>query len=276
MIGTPLTHALRRAGTPAQSTLESIAAQVETADLTVALLIVVGGLVIGYTARKLLKRMCGSFGVDDFVEGTTFERVAESLGTSTVGIIATTVEWAVYLTALVMAFDVLGFDLFDQTVLTRLTNYVPNVVVAFFILVFGAILGDKAAVLVSERLEGIKISDVGIVPTLVRYSVVFVALLMALSQLGVSTMALHILLSAYLLAVIAVGIVSLRAVLPSVVSGLYIISTHQYGIGDNIRIGEVEGVVQEVDLLTTRVDDGEREHVVPNSEVFEEGVSKEV
>jgi small-conductance mechanosensitive channel len=175
-----------------------------------------------------------------------------------------------------MAFDVLGFDILDQTILMRLTNYVPNVVVAFFILVFGAILGDKAAVLASERLEGIKISDVGVVPTLVRYSVVFVAFLMALSQLGVSTLALHILLSAYLVAVIAIAVVSLRAVLPSIVSGLYILSTHQYGIGDNVRIGEVEGVVQEVDLLTTRIDDGEREHVVPNSEIFEEGVSKEV
>jgi small-conductance mechanosensitive channel len=261
---------------PAQSTVETFISELETADLTVALLIVAGGVVLGYVAGRLLRRLCRSLGLDDFVEGTTFERVAESLGTSTVGIVATTVEWAVYLTSVFMAFDVLGFDILDQTILMRLTNYVPNVVVAFFILVFGAILGDKAAVLASERLEGIKISDVGVVPTLVRYSVVFVAFLMALSQLGVSTLALHILLSAYLVAVIAVAVVSLRAVLPSIVSGLYILSTHQYGIGDNVRIGEVEGVVQEVDLLTTRIDDGEREHVVPNSEIFEEGVSKEV
>jgi small-conductance mechanosensitive channel len=261
---------------PAQSTVETFVSELETADLTVALLIVAGGIVLGYVAGRLLRRLCRSLGLDDFVEGTTFERVAESLGTSTVGIVATTVEWAVYLTSVFMAFDVLGFDILDQTILMRLTNYVPNVVVAFFILVFGAILGDKAAVLASERLEGIKISDVGVVPTLVRYSVVFVAFLMALSQLGVSTLALHILLSAYLVAVIAIAVVSLRAVLPSIVSGLYILSTHQYGIGDNVRIGEVEGVVQEVDLLTTRIDDGEREHVVPNSEIFEEGVSKEV
>ena len=260
----------------AQSTVETFISELETADLTVALLIVAGGIVLGYVAGRLLRRLCRSLGLDDFVEGTTFERVAESLGTSTVGIVATTVEWAVYLTSVFMAFDVLGFDILDQTILMRLTNYLPNVVVAFFILVFGAILGDKAAVLASERLEGIKISDVGVVPTLVRYSVVFVAFLMALSQLGVSTLALHILLSAYLVAVIAVAVVSLRAVLPSIVSGLYILSTHQYGIGDNVRIGEVEGVVQEVDLLTTRIDDGEREHVVPNSEIFEEGVSKEV
>jgi len=247
-----------------------------TADLTVALLVIVGGLVLGYIARKLIKRLCVSMGLDDFVEGTAFERVADSLGTSTVGILATTVEWLVYLVAIVIALDVLQFNIFDQAILLRLTNYAPNVVAAFFILVFGAILGDKAAVVASERLEGIKISDVRVVPTLVRYSVIFVALLMALSQLGVSTLALHILLSAYLVAVIAIAVVSLRVVLPSIVSGFYILATHQYGIGDRVRIGEVEGVVQEVDLLTTRVDDGDHEHVVPNSEVFDEGVSKKL
>ncbi|MDZ7687189.1 MAG: mechanosensitive ion channel [Halobacteriales archaeon] len=260
----------------AQAANETIVSDIRTADLTVALVILVGGLVLGYASRRLLKRLCRSLGVDEFVEGTTFERVADSFGTSTVGIVATTVEWAVYLSAVFIAVDMLGYDVFDQTILLRITNYVPNIVAAFFILVFGAILGDKAAVLVSERLEGIRISDVTVLPIIVRYSIIFVAFLMALSQLGVSTLALHILLSAYLLAVIAVGVVSLRIVLPSVVSGFYILATHQYGIGDRVCIGEVEGVVQEIDLFTTRVDDGEREHVVPNSEIFEEGVSKKM
>jgi len=260
----------------AQALNETIISNIRTADLTVALIILLGGLVLGYASRKLLKRICRSLGVDDFVEGTTFERVADSFGTSTVGIVATTVEWAVYLSSVFIALDILGYDVFDQTILLRITNYVPNIVAAFFILVFGAILGDKAAVLVSERLEGIRISDVNVVPTLVRYSIIFVAMLMALSQLGVSTMALHILLSAYLVAVIVISVVSLRVVLPSVVSGVYILATHQYGIGDRVRIGEVEGVVQEIDLFTTRVDDGEREHIVPNSELFEEGVSKKM
>jgi small-conductance mechanosensitive channel len=265
-----------RTPAPAQAANETVVSELETADLTLALIVIVGGLVLGYSTRKLLDRLCRSVGVDDFVEGTTFERVADSFGTSTVGIVATTVEWAIYLVSIFIAVDVLGFDLLDQAILLRITNYAPNVVAAFFILGFGAILGDKAAVIVSERLEGVKISDVVVVPTLVRYSVIFVVSLMALSQLGVSTTALHILLSAYLLAVIVVAAVSLRVVLPSVVSGLYILATHQYGIGDDVRIGEVEGIVQDVDLLTTRIDDGDREHVVPNSEVFEEGVSKKL
>lgn len=244
-------------------------------ELAPVALVVVAGILAGYLARLLLLRAGRSTGVDDFVEGTTFERVADSFGTSTVGIVATTVEWFIYISAVLFAFEFLEFDPFDQTILVRITNYAPNVVAAFFVLVFGAILGDKAAVVVSERLESVRVSEVGVLPSVVRYSVIFVALLMALSQLGVSTFALYILLAAYLFGAVAVGLVALRFVLPSVVSGLYIISTHQYGVGDRIAVGDIEGVVQEVDLLTTRVDDGEREHVVPNSELFEKGVSKE-
>ncbi len=249
---------------------------IEPGDLTVALFVLIAGLVLGYLLRTLLIRGGKRTGVDDFVEGTTFERVADSFGTSTVGIVATTVEWIVYLASIVIALEILEFEVLDQAILVSLTGYVPNVVAAFFILIFGAILGDKAALLVSERLEGIKISDVKVLPVVVRYSIIFIAVLMALSQLGVSTLALHILLTAYLLAAIVFAVVALRAFLPSIVSGLYILSTHQYGIGDKIRVGEVEGVVQEVDLLTTRIDDGDREHIVPNSEMFEEGVSKKL
>jgi small-conductance mechanosensitive channel len=246
----------------------------ETLALVGVILLV--GVAVGYTVRRILVGVGTSTGVDDFVEGTTFERVADSFGTSTVGIVATTVEWFIYASAIFVALDVLRFDPFDQTILLRITNYVPNIVAAFFIIVFGAILGDKTAILVSDRLESVKVSEIGVLPTVARYSVVFLALLMALSQLGVSTVALYILLAAYLFGAVAVALVALRVVLPSVVSGLYIVSTHQYGVGDTVRVGDVEGVVQEVDLLTTCVDDGEREHLLPNSLVLEEGVSKTV
>lgn len=247
---------------------------IDPAVLALSGVVLLVGLVVGYTVRRVLVRVSRSTGVDDFVEGTTFERVADSFGTSTVGIVAMTAEWFVYAAAIFVSADLLRFDPFDQAIVLRVTGYVPNVVAAFFVLVFGAILGDKAAVVVSERLEGVNVTEIGVLPSIVRYSVVFVAVLMALSQLGVSTLALYVLLTAYLFGAVAVTLVALRLVLPSAVSGLYVISTHQYGVGDRVRIGEVEGVVQEVDLLTTRIDDGDREHVVPNSSLFENGVSK--
>jgi len=266
-------------GTPTQgfAVLEPAVERLTGAPgLLLVTVILVAGLVLGYILKNLAVRVAESTGVDGFVEGTTFERVANSFGTSTVGIIATTFEWSVYAVAVVLCLDILKVEVFEADILAYITGYAPNIVAAFFILVFGAILADKASVLVSERLEGFKMSDLGVVPTIVRYSIIFVAVLMALSQLGVSTTSLHILLGAYLLTVIVVSVVAFRFVLPSAVSGLYILTTDPYGIGDTVRIGDVEGTVQEVDLLTTRVASDGEEHIVPNREVFEQGVSREV
>lgn len=248
----------------------------DVSEIAVAFFILILGLLLGYTAKKLLQSIALNTGVEDFAEGTTFERIARSFGTSTIGLVVTTIEWFVYLSAIVIALDVLNFQLFDNILLIRITNFLPNVIVAAFILIFGAVLADRAAIWTADRLRGIKVSDVSVVPTIVKYTVVSIAFLMALSQLGISTTALHILLAAFLFGVILISVVSLRSMASSAVSGLYILLTQPYSIGDRVRVGEVEGVVQEIDVFTTRIEDEEREYVIPNHEVFEEGVSREI
>lgn len=256
--------------------LEPITSSTSLTDIAVAFFILVFGLLLGYTARKVMQSIAANTGVEDFAEGTTFERIAASFGTSTVGLVVTTIEWFVYISTFLIALDVLNFRLFDNILLIRITNFLPNVIVAAFILIFGAILADRAAIWTSERLEGIKVSDVSVVPNLVKYTIVSVAFLMALSQLGISTTALHILLAAFLLGVILVTVVSLRSMASSAVSGLYILLTQPYSIGDRVRVGDVEGVVQEIDVFTTRIENEEREYVIPNHEVFDRGISREI
>ncbi|MDY7082809.1 MAG: mechanosensitive ion channel, partial [Halobacteria archaeon] len=234
------------------------------------------GFLLGYTGKKVLTGIARSTGVDEFAEGTAFERIAESFGTSTAGIVATTVAWFVYLSGILLALQVLEVDLFANTILIRITNYVPNIIAAAFITIFGAILADKAAIYVSERLEGVKVSEVSQIPSFVKYTIIFIAVLMALSQLGISTTALHILLAVVLIGVMVIVVVALRNMVSSAVSGLYILMTQPYSIGDRVRVGEVEGVVQEIDMFTTRLEDDGREYVVPNYEVFEKGVSRKI
>lgn len=255
--------------------LEPITRSTSLTDIAIAFFILVFGLLLGYVARKVMRSIAENTGVDEFAEGTTFERIARSFGTTTIGLVVTTVEWFVYISAFLIALDVLNFQLFDNILLVRITNFLPNVVVAVFLVIFGAILADRAAIWTSERLQGIKVSDVSAVPTAVKYTIVSIAVLMALSQLGISTTALHILLAAFLLGVILLTVVSLRSMASSAVSGIYILLTQPYSIGDRVRVGEVEGVVQEIDVFTTRIENDEREHVIPNHEVFDRGVSRE-
>jgi len=45
-----------------------------------------------------------------------------------------------------------------------------------------------------------------------------------------------------------------------------------YGIGDEVRIGDQTGIVQEVDLFVTKIEDDSEEYIVPNRKIFENGI----
>lgn len=249
---------------------------VDLADAVVAVSAVLGALVLGYIAKRAILGFADSTGVDDFVRGTTFDRVAESLGTSSVGVVATTAAALIYVSGVLVALEVLGLTLVDEGVVTTVTAYMPNVVAAAFILIFGVVVADKLSIKVQESLSEVRVSDVKAAPAVVRYSVIFVALVMALTQLQISTTSLHILLFAYVLALVVFAAVGLRTGLSSVVAGLYVLTRQPYSIGDRVEVDGVEGIVQEIDLLATRVEDEDRVYVVPNSRVLEQGVSREV
>jgi small-conductance mechanosensitive channel len=237
-----------------------------------ALVVLVGGL-LGLLVGRVSRRTLQAAGVDDAVEGTSFERSAQSLGTSTIDLLSRLFAWVVFGIAVLGAVTVLSLDtaLFWQIVV----QLVPQVFVAVLVLIVGFVVADKAELVVSERLRGVKLPEVAFLPRIVRYSVLYVAALVSLGQIGVATIALLVLLFLYFFGVIAFGVVALWDFLRSGAAGVYLILEQPYSIGDRVRIGESEGVVQEVDLFVTRVEDDDTEYVVPNRKVLREGVARE-
>jgi hypothetical protein len=241
--------------------------------LLVALVLLVG-FVVGYLLGRLSRGVLEAAGVPESVEGTAFERTAQSLGTSTVSIVSRMLSWFVYgvtvLTA-IYAFRPADTDWFWQ----RIVAFVPHVFVAVLVVVVGFVAADKAELLVTERLRGVKLPEISIVGRIVKYSVIFVAFLIALSQIGVATTPLLVLLAVYVLGVVILAAVATKDLLASGAAGIYLLLYEPYGIGDNVVIGDREGVVQEVGVLVTHLENDGAEYVVPNSEVFDHGVKRE-
>jgi small-conductance mechanosensitive channel len=48
--------------------------------------------------------------------------------------------------------------------------------------------------------------------------------------------------------------------------------TEPYSIGDEIVIGDQSGIVQEVDILVTRIESDGEEYIIPNKRVFNTGI----
>ncbi len=245
--------------------------EVLLSSLVLAILIFVGFVIIGYSIGRITVRIMESLGVSEMVEGTTFERSAQGLGSSTVAVTARLISWFIYGVGALVALHIMGLldaNLFWQQV----TIFVPRLFVAILVMIIGIVLGEKAALVMTERLRGIKVPELTIISAIAKYSIIFLAALIALSQVGVETAALLIVLAAYAFGIVFLMGIAFRDLLSSMAAGMYLLLNQPYGIGDEIKVGEYEGIVQEVDLFVTRVEMDGAEYVIPNREFFTEGI----
>jgi small-conductance mechanosensitive channel len=238
--------------------------------IVLAALILIGGGIAGYLLGRLNKRVLRAAGVPEVVEGTPFERTARSLGTTTVALIARITSWFIYGVTILLALNTAELPLSTQ-LFWQITLFVPHLFVAALVFILGFVVADKAELMVSERLRSVKLPEINVIPRLVKYSIVYVATLIALSQVGVATLTLIVLFAAYVLAVIAFGVVAFWDLLRSGAAGIYLLLNQPYGIGDEIRVADNRGIVQEVDMFVTRIENDEEEFIVPNHVVMRNG-----
>lgn len=156
----------------------------------------------------------------------------------------------------------------------RITEFIPQVFIGVLVVILGFIVADKAELIVSEYLRSVKLPEVAIIPKLVKYTVLYVAFLIALGQIGVYIQPLLILLLVYTAGVIIVGAIAFKDFLVSSAAGIYLLLNQPYGIGDEIRIGDQTGIVQEVDLFVTKVENNGEEYIIPNRRVFDDEIAR--
>lgn len=230
-----------------------------------------GGVVVGIAVGRLVRRLLGQLGVPTFVEGTAFERTARDFGTSTVSIVGTLTAYFVLGISVLAALSVIQVGYADRF-WSEVTGFLPRLFVAAFVLLIGLLVGDKVELAVDNRLSGVKLPQAGIVPTVAKYTVIFVATLVALAQVGVAVLALVVTLGAYVFALVVLSAVAFQHLLTSAAAGIYLLLSEPYGIGDEVRVAGHHGIVQEIDLFVTHVEADGEVYVVPNAKVFSQGV----
>jgi small-conductance mechanosensitive channel len=237
--------------------------------LVVAVLVI--GVLVGYLVERVSRRLLVAAGVDETVEGTAPERTAQRFGTSTVVLLSSLVALFVFSLWVVFALTVSAV-LDAGFYLVQLLNYLPELFVAVVVVIVGLVVADRAKVLVLERFQDVKLPEVGLVSTFVKYSIVYVAALLALGQLGVANAALLVLLAAYAFGTVFLGGLACKDLLAASAAGFYLLLSEPYSIGDEVRINEMSGIVQEVDVFVTHIEDDGEEYIVPNHHVFRSGV----
>ena len=240
-------------------------------NLVFAIVILLIGVLVSYLVGDASRRVLTAVGIVDAVEGTAFERTASRLGTSTVTLLSQLATLFVLGIALLVALNVARL-LNARLFWTELTVFLPQVFVAALTVILGLIVADNAEVAINERLRGVKLPEVNLVALFAKYSVLYVAGLIALSQLGVATNALVVLLAAYAFAVVFLGGLAGKDLLASGAAGVYLLLNQPYGIGDEIEVDGHRGIVQEVDVVATRIENDTEEFLIPNHRVLQSGI----
>jgi len=229
------------------------------------------GLIAGFVVWRAARQFMTELGVPETVEGTPFERTARSLGTSTVGIVSNLAALFVYIVSITVALNIARL-ISPEAYWARLTSFLPDLFIAAFAIIIGLIAGDKAKLVVSERLRSVKLPEATLLPELVKYSIFYLAVLIALGQLGVATMALLVLLAAYAFGLVFLTGLALKDLLAASAAGLYLLLTEPYSIGDEVIIDDQRGIVQEVTVFVTRVENDGQERIIPNQQVMRSGI----
>ena len=240
-------------------------------ELLVGIIVFIIAVAAGVLTRRYVGRFLRGFDVPAAVEGTPFERTARRLGTSTVGLLANLCGLFVLVVGGLIALRLV--NAVPQDLLTvQLTDFFRQLFIAVIVLIVGVIIGDKLELYTRERLRSVKVPEVSVVPTLVKYSLFYVAALIALGQLGVATLPLVVLLAAYAFGLVVVGGLATKDLLAAGAAGVYLLLTQPYAIGDEVEVDGRRGIVQEVDTFVTRVEADGEEYVIPNDRVFRGGI----
>jgi small-conductance mechanosensitive channel len=154
---------------------------------------------------------------------------------------------------------------------------------ALLILFIGLIIGRISGVLLKRvlhsintdknvrRVLNVKLSFEKLLSQILSWLVYVATIIMALNHLGLTTAILTI-ITAVLIIILALSLLlAVRDMLPNLFAGITIKYRRDFAKGDRIKVKNVDGVVEEINLLSTKVSLGTDLIVLPNSIFQKEG-----
>lgn len=159
-----------------------------------------------------------------------------------------------------------------------LTPVVSKIVIAVLILLIGLILGKLICNFIRRALNevqldkhmrsatGFKFSLEKLISNFAAYFIYFIAIIMALNSLGLTTAVLNMISAAVIIIIIISFILAVKDFFPNLMAGIMIKSKKLFDEGDVIQIKEVKGRVSFIGFLETRLlTAGKEEVIIPNS-----------
>lgn len=157
-------------------------------NLVVSVIIFVVGWVVGVVLGSWVSqaihalrvdRALRSLGVDDIVNRAGFRLDSGAF-------IGALIRWFVIIVFLVAALDVLGLSQVNVFLQQVVLGYIPNVIVAAFILLIAAVVADPLQKVVTGSAKAADVASAELLGGITRWSIWIFAFFAALNQLGIA------------------------------------------------------------------------------------------
>ncbi|MWV12771.1 mechanosensitive ion channel [Pseudomonas sp. L-22-4S-12] len=219
-----------------------------------ALVVVLLGFVVAKLLDTLLSKLLAKVGLDRLMSGTGLTKMLSRVGiqvpVST--LIGKIVYWFVLLIFLVSAAESLGLDRVSAT-LDVLALYLPKVLGAAAIMLAGVLLAQLLSGIVRGAAEGVGLDYAAGLGRIAQGLVIIISISVAIGQLEVKTDLLNnviaiVLISVGLAIALALGLGS-REIAGQILAGIYV--RELYEVGQQVRVGDVEGQIEEIGTVKT-------------------------
>ncbi len=240
-----------------------------------SIIILVAGFFIGKGLGKATRILLKKLGVDTALNKSEAEKITERIGFKILKFIEDFISWIVYIIAIFLAFEVLDIPLL-KVAMGMFIGYVPNIIASFFVVIVGLVVADKIALFIEKVFEDTNIPKYWFFGKGIRYFIYILVGTMALTQLRISTGILVITITIILVLWSAITILGLKDIVPNLFSGVFIVFYRHINVGDKIKINDMEGVVEEVSLVYTKIKKEDGKYLlIPNSKILDNVIVKE-
>jgi hypothetical protein len=171
-------------------------------DLALAILLLIAGWLLARVVRRVAIRTLRMLQVDQLAERSGIDDflVRGGVEATTVTLLAGLLYWLILAVVFIVLLEALGLQTADL-LLARLSAFIPNLILAIGILVFGSLLARVIGGLVFSYLSNIGSAAAEPIGALARYALLVFVLFMAAEQLAIQT---AVLVSAFQIAFAAV------------------------------------------------------------------------
>lgn len=184
-------------------------------------------------------------------------------------VISKFVYWIIILMFVITASETLGWSAVSREI-GNLIRYLPKLITAIIILVIGLYIASVIRKAIHATFTSIGVSGAKAISSLAFYIIAILLTITALNQAGVDTAVITsnitLILGSVLLAfALAFGLGS-KSILQNMLSGMY--SRRTFHVGQKIRMGDIEGIVDAMDSLNITIQTKEGRTVIPAQELL--------